>query len=184
MIQFEITSVALSLTTTNDETAGASIGFSVPVLPGSAEFSGGASQTIEDTQELNIAVYPSPVKSNFAYTPTNGSKSPLTDELLNVRKGFLDAATKPGACYYDYDYKDKNGDKGNTYKWGLTFTSSGNAGVSLKLAPVTAGVSGEAKSVTGNTLIATFKQVEVPGGGGEVGKAAPGPREAPPPPGN
>lgn len=172
LIQFEITSVALSLTTTNSSTLGASVGFSVPVLPGSADISASGSGTVDNTQQLDVAVYPAPLKPGFEYTVKASDRAPLRDELLAVRKGFLDAATQEGACYYDYNYKDKKGDKGNTYKWGLAFTATGSAGVTLKLAPLTAGVSGEAKSVTGNTLTATFAQESLPGGGLGIGVTA------------
>jgi hypothetical protein len=177
LIDFDLVSVQATLTTTASLSGGGSFGFSIPVVSPAGTigptFTG--SHQVDNTQELTFSVFPSPIKKDFSYD-TDGKKSVIEDTLLALRESFLRTAAKPGACYYDYNYRDPKSDKGDTYKFGLTVTDDGTADVSIKLAPLTAGLSGEAKSITGNTLLVTFQQTGTRSGNPDIGAAAHGPR--------
>jgi hypothetical protein len=159
LVDFELVSVKMELTTTTDKSYGGSIGFKVPVSPGSVGGSVSGSREIEDTQELVFPLYNAPVKTGYVYSGDNSKPSPISDALLNLRRSLILGATKPGVCFYTYDYRDPKSDEGGTYKLGLTVTDDAKAGIEVELGPVAAGGGGEVKSATGNTLTVSFRQV-------------------------
>jgi len=160
-IDFEITSVTMTLATTETKSASGSIGFSIPVVPaGSVGPSLSGSRTVDNVQELTIPLHTPLPGKNYVY-PGNIEDAPIATVLLGLRKALIDGATGPGSCMVTYNFRDKPHDKGGTYKLGLTITTTGKASLDIKLAPVAASAAGEAKSVTGNTLLVSFRQAGV-----------------------
>lgn len=156
-INFEITAIDAELITTSSTSVGGSVSVGVIVPGGSIGPSVSGSHAVEDTQKLTFSVYPDKVPSDFQYSSNNKS-APIADLLFKLRAGFLRTATQVGACYFTYNHKSGSGGDGNTYQIGLTVTDEGKGEVSIKLAPVEAGLNGGGKSVTGNTLTVHFAQ--------------------------
>jgi hypothetical protein len=161
-VDFDLTSVLMTLTTTASTSASGTVGANLPIVaPGqSIGPSLTVSRNVDNTQELNFTLYPIPVKPNFTYT-SKDSRSAISDALFNLRTSLIRGATFPGACLATYNWRDVKTDKGGSFKLGLTVTSDVKGGVDIKLAPVSANVSGEAKSVTGNTLTVMFQQTGI-----------------------
>lgn len=160
-VDFDLTSVLMTLTTTNSTGASGTVGAGFALSPGnSIGPSLTASRTVDNTQELDFTLYPIPVEPTFTYT-SEDTRSAISEALLNLRTSLIRGATYPGACLATYNWRDVKTDKGGSFKLGLTVTSDVKGGVDIKLAPVSANVSGEAKSVTGNTLTVSFQQAGI-----------------------
>ena len=194
-VDFDIISINAELTTTNDNTASGSLGLTIPIVgpTGSIGPKGGGSREVSNTQRMEFTLYPID-DPTFRITAPDNKSAPIAEALRDLRTALIRDAAAGGACMYDYNHADPKSDKGHSYTLGLTVTDDANGGIDIKLAIISLSVSGETKSVTGNTLTVTFQQRGIargdskagqPGVTGrprvgrsdsDIGKVAPGPR--------
>lgn len=158
--------VALNTKTTNSVkgTIGAAVG--APVV----SLGAGVGYMSEGTQELALFLYPDPSKPRSMAIDME-TPAPVSQQLLALRDAMIISAQAPGRCWHTNPV-GRAPSETSTYKLGLQITKSAEGRIGVGLAPVELGVSGEAKSVTGNEMIVTFEQPSA-GSGGSSGVAAP-----------
>ncbi|MBN8994316.1 MAG: hypothetical protein J0H94_03755 [Rhizobiales bacterium] len=172
-IDFEISSIKFDLTATTSTTATASAGATLPIVgagvPGSIAPSGQLSHAATNKQQLVFTVFPVAHTAVLSW-PIDISKAQIAVALIGLRKALIDAATySNAACMADYNIQ-KREPTDQTFVMAIEVSDGGQAGFNVTLGVVKAGLTGEAKSVSGNTITVAFRQIGVtkttlPGGG-------------------
>jgi hypothetical protein len=110
------------------------------------------------------------VLSDLNPTREEVDKTPIAQVLRDLREALVAAGTtydysqtppverSPVPCFTDYDPKKPTAASGNTYTLGLSIVNDLTGGISISVAVLSIGVTGEAKSTTGNTLTVSFSQ--------------------------
>ena len=175
-IGFDISSIKAELTTTTDTTTDLKAGLSIPVDIVTLGPSGEAKREALDTETLDYNLWPLPESRQNPDVYTQGisdedvRNAPIARALRDLRDALISGALmydlsgptpqqrRPTACFTDYNPDKPSGDTGDIYKLGLSITNDVSGGISIKVAILTFGATGEAKSTTGNTLTVSFLQ--------------------------
>ncbi|MGO9137265.1 MAG: hypothetical protein ACLP9S_04690 [Syntrophales bacterium] len=178
-IDFDISSIKAELTTTLDSTSGFKVGVTIPISGGTVTPSAGQTHETMDTQVLDYNLWPLPLEDQRSELTSyyknrdidkDVSGAPIALVLLDLRSALIQSAMKydysttppkqksPQPCFTDYNPDKPAGDAGNLFKIGLTITNDSTGGISINVAPLSIGATGEAKSTTGNTLSVSFIQ--------------------------
>ncbi len=165
-IDFDVTSIKVDLATTADDTAKANGSVSLPIY--SLSPTGAVSHEVTNVQELIYVQWPDELKGVDAsyLPPTRETLRPIAGMLMTLRDGLIAGARsgKSGApvqCFRDFDVA-KLGDAPHSYKMGVTVVNDSQFGISLKLAILSLGASGESKNTDANTITVSFKQSDLP----------------------
>lgn len=181
-INFDISSIKAELTTTLDSSSGLKVGIAVPFTGGSVSPSAGLTHETVDSQVLDYNLWPLPWENqNSEFTnikkPDPSDKddkdilsAPIAQVLLALRSALIQSAMKcdystgpckeksPQPCFTDYNLDKPAGDAGDLFKIALSITNDTTGGILINVGPITFGATGEAKSMTGNTLYVSFIQ--------------------------
>jgi hypothetical protein len=175
-VAFEISQIKAELTTTSSKTIGGSAGITVPIHMVTIGAKAGDTVTATNTQTLSYQVWSvdkvsqNPNISNLHPSREYVDKTPIAQVLRDLREALVAAGTtydysqtppvkrQPLPCFTDYDPKKPATASGNTYTLGLSIVNDITGGVTVSVAVLNLGITGEAKSTTGNTLTVSFSQ--------------------------
>ena len=173
-IDFDIASVKVELTVTNERITDQKLGLSIPVqtVKLGASLEDKSDVTNAEVLDYNLWMLPARLQTmNLdAVTDIELQSAPIARVLLAVRTALILSATKkdysfdppkdrkPQPCFADFNPDKPASDAGNTYKIGLSINSDSTNGVSIDAGIITVGATGETKSTTGNSLTVSFIQ--------------------------
>jgi hypothetical protein len=180
-INFDISQVKAELLTTIDNTTDFKLGLKIPIHLGAVSPSGEYKNIAGTTQTLTYNLWPladqSKLFEDLKQHPISSDDlqkrlgtAPIATTLLNLREALVLGAVKrsllvgtpPGEdmqpCFWDFNPEKPSSDAGNSFKLGLNVTHDATIGLSISAMILTAGATGESKSVTGNTLTVMFVQ--------------------------
>ena len=179
LIKFDISSIKVELTTTMDTTSDLKFGLTIPVDVVTLGPSGEAKRENIDTETLDYNLWPMPEskQNRDIYDQKIDDdvvgKAQIARALRDLREALVGGAMKydlsgptpqkrnPSPCFTDYNPEKPAADAGDTFKFGLSITNDLQGGISIKVAILNFGATGEAKSTTGNTLTVSFVQSDI-----------------------
>ena len=174
-VGFEILSVKADLSAILANTLGGNVSGTLPMGTPMATgtLSGEGSRVSTSTQDSVFWAFPS--RREIPYAPVSRETlehAPIALALTNLRMAFTASATtrdynrvgwpqrEPTACVTTFD-PDNLASPSGTFTSGLEVKDTGEGKFSVNLTVLSFGVNGERASTTGNTLLATFRQVDL-----------------------
>lgn len=145
-IDFEITSIAISLTTITERSLSGTVGAVVPATP--FKFSGGGSRTTKSSQVVKFTLKPAPPRrGEVELLPNDGG---FASVLINLRESLLRASNQLPCFAFADDQK-------NSIEFGFTITNANSAGGGVSFLIFTLGAERKESHQAANTVTVNFR---------------------------